>query len=118
MFLTSLKQTCNEYLIKFSENQSVPKLENRKTSPCSPCASNLLHVPVSRILGYYNLCSPGAPGELIVPEKYRFVLSTCITDFDVVEMGSCDVVGVKTPCMGDCRPASRRVMSDTSPTYR
>ena len=34
----------------------------------------------------------------------------------MVEMGSCDVVGVKTPCMGDCRPASRRVMSDTSPT--
>ena len=24
LFLTSLKQTCNEYLIKFSENQSVP----------------------------------------------------------------------------------------------
>ena len=58
------------------------------------------------------------PGELIVPEKYRFLLSTCITDSAVVEMGSCDVVGVKTPCMGDCRPASRRVMSDTSPTYR
>ena len=31
MFLTSLKQTCNEYLIKFSENQSAPKRENRKT---------------------------------------------------------------------------------------
>ena len=31
MFLTSLKQICNEYLIKFSENQSAPKLENRKT---------------------------------------------------------------------------------------
>ena len=58
MFLTSLKQTCNEYLIKFSENQSAPKLENRKTSPCSPCALNLLHVLVSRILGYHNLCSP------------------------------------------------------------
>ena len=58
MFLTSLKQTCNEYLIKFSENQSAPKLENRKTSPCSPCAPNLLHVLVSRILGYRNICSP------------------------------------------------------------
>ena len=56
LFLTSLKQTCNEYLIKFSENQSAPKLENRKTSPCSP---NLLHVLVSRIPGYHNLCSPG-----------------------------------------------------------
>ena len=51
LFLTSLKQTCNEYLIKFSGNQSAPKLENRKTSPCSPCAPNLLH-------GYRNLCSP------------------------------------------------------------
>ena len=40
LFLTSLKQTCNEYLIKFSGNQSAPKLENRKTSPCSPCAPN------------------------------------------------------------------------------
>ena len=59
LFLTSLKQTCNEYLIKFSENQNAPKLENRKTSPCSPCAPNLLHVLVSRILGYHNLCSPG-----------------------------------------------------------
>ena len=44
---------------KFSKNQSAPKLENRKTSPCSPCAPNLLHVLVSRILGYHNLCSPG-----------------------------------------------------------
>ena len=61
MFLTSLKQTCNEYLIKLSENQSAPKLENRKTSPCSPCAPNLLHVLVSRIVGYQNLCSPACP---------------------------------------------------------
>ena len=58
LFLTSLKQTCNEYLIKFSENQSAPKLENRKTSPCSPCAPNLPHVLLSRIPGYHNLCSP------------------------------------------------------------
>ena len=58
MFLTSLKQICNEYLIKFSENQSAPKLENRKTSPCSPCAPNLLHVLMSRTTGYHNLCSP------------------------------------------------------------
>ena len=48
LFLTSLKQTCNEYLIKFSENQSAPRLENRKTSPCSPCAPNLLHVLLFR----------------------------------------------------------------------
>ena len=56
--LDLLKQICNECLIKFSENQSAPKLENRKTSPCSPCAPNLLHVLVSRIPGYHNLCSP------------------------------------------------------------
>ena len=63
MFLTSLKQTCNEYLIKFSENQSAPKLENTKTSPCSPCAPNLLHVLVSWIVGYHNLCSPAQRDE-------------------------------------------------------
>ena len=51
-------QTCNEYLFKFSENQSAPKLEIRKTSPFSPCALNLLHVLISRIPGYHNLCSP------------------------------------------------------------
>ena len=33
---------------------------NRNTSPCSPCAPNLLHMLVSRILGYHNLCSPGS----------------------------------------------------------
>ena len=44
--------------IWLSENQSTPKLENRKASPCSPCAPNLLHVLVSRIIGYHNLCSP------------------------------------------------------------
>ena len=58
LFLTSLKQTCNEYLIKFSENQSAPKLENRKTSSCSPRAPNLLHVLPSRMVGWHNLCSP------------------------------------------------------------
>ena len=58
LFLTSLKQICNECLIKFSGNQSAPKLENRKTSPCFPCAPNLLHVLVSLIPGYHNLCSP------------------------------------------------------------
>ena len=55
MFLTSLKQTCNECLIKFSENQSAPKLENRKTSPRAP---NLLHVLPSQMVGWHNLCSP------------------------------------------------------------
>ena len=58
MLLTSLKQTCNEYLIKFSENQSAPKLENRKTSPCSPHAPNLLHLLPSRMVGWHKLCSP------------------------------------------------------------
>ena len=63
LFVTSIKQICNEYLIKFSENQSAPMLENRKT-----CAPNLLHVLVSRILGYHNLwhklCSPVQAGTL------------------------------------------------------
>ena len=66
--LASLKQTCNEYLIKFSENQSAPRLENGKTSPCSPCAPNLLHVLVSRILGYHNLCSPDVGDVGVVPQ--------------------------------------------------
>ena len=50
LFLTSLKQTCNEY-------QSAPKLERRKTYPCSQRAPNLLHVLPSRMVGwnkYYN----------------------------------------------------------------
>ena len=74
LFLTSLKQICNEYLIKFSENQSAPKLENRKTSPCSPCAPNLLHVLVSRILGYHNLCSP-APSLFMESAWFNFLES-------------------------------------------
>ena len=36
---------------QFSKNQSAPKLENRKTSPCSPYAPNLLHVLLSRKVG-------------------------------------------------------------------
>ena len=43
---------------RFSENQSAPKLENRKTSPCSPRAPNLLHVLPSRMVGWNDLCTP------------------------------------------------------------
>ena len=43
---------------RFSENQSAPKLENRKTSPCSPRAPNLLHVLPSRMVGWNELCNP------------------------------------------------------------
>ena len=77
MFLTPLKQICNEYLIKFSENQSTPKLENRKTSPCSPCAPNLLHVLISRIPGYHNLCSPGLQWILYssLTNEYFFIIN-------------------------------------------
>ena len=71
LFLTSLKQKCNEYLIKFSENQSAPKLENRKTSPRSPCAPNLLHVLVSWIPGYHNLCSPAANLNRLILNSYQ-----------------------------------------------
>ena len=53
LFLTSLIQTCNEYLIKFSENQSAPKLENRKTSPCSPRAHP---IPDGRMAQFMQPC--------------------------------------------------------------
>ena len=43
---------------RFSENQSAPKLENRKTSPCSPCAPNILDVLPSRMVGWNKLCNP------------------------------------------------------------
>ena len=32
---------------------------NRKTSPCSPRALNLLHVLPSRMVGWNELCNPG-----------------------------------------------------------
>ena len=44
---------------RFSENQSTPKLENKKTSPCSPRAPNLFHVLPSRMVGWNKLCNPG-----------------------------------------------------------
>ena len=47
-----------------------PKLENRKTSPCSPCAPNLLHVLVSRILAYHNLCSPVKKYHIVMLSIY------------------------------------------------
>ena len=72
MFLTSLKQTCNEYLVKFYENQTAPKLENRKTSPCSPHAPNLLHVLPSRMVGWHKLCNPAnVTHPWSVPTKKR-----------------------------------------------
>ena len=82
MFSTSVKQICNEYLIKFSENQSAPKLENRKTSPCSPCAPNLFHVLVSRIPGYHNLCSPVvAVADVGIGESVKTGLQQCENSF-------------------------------------
>ena len=42
---------------RFSENQSALKLENRKRSPCSPRAPNLLHVLPSRMVGWNELCN-------------------------------------------------------------
>ena len=45
---------------RFSENQSAPKLENRKTSSCSPRAPNLLHVLPPRMIGWNELCSLGS----------------------------------------------------------
>ena len=38
--------------------QSAPKLENRKTSPCSPRTPNSLHMLPSRMVGWNELCNP------------------------------------------------------------
>ena len=47
-----------------------PKLENRKTSRCSPRALNLLHVLPSRMVGWNKLCNPGQPYSITL-----FILS-------------------------------------------
>merc|ERR1712107_508778 len=39
-----------------------PEHSSPKTSPRSPCAPNLLHVLLSRTIGYHNLCSPACSG--------------------------------------------------------
>ena len=52
-------------------------LENRKTSPCSPCAPNLLHVLVSWIPRYHNLCSPDYRCRTII-------LTLCIEQYLVL----------------------------------
>ena len=102
---------------RFSENQSAPRLENRKTSPCSPCAPHLLHVLVSRILRYHNLCSPGMVisyyqvhwevSWLYRVEKEACVLQTCISQaFGCLtqqtdghtEFGACNLILSKS-CM-------------------
>ena len=80
---------------RFSENQSAPKLENRKTSPCSPHAPNLLHVLPSRMVGWNELCNPAhylssffrciisfeydffKPGLLILAEIWNSNISKC-----------------------------------------
>ena len=47
LFLTSLKQICNEYLIKFSENLCAPKLENRENiSMFSTCYELIPRAPI------------------------------------------------------------------------
>ena len=44
----------------FSENREPENtsVENRRTSPCSPRAPNLLHVLPSRMVGWNDLCTP------------------------------------------------------------
>ena len=60
-------------MIKFSENQSAPRVENRKTSPCSPRAPNLLHMLPSWMVGWNELCNPGVctlfPHMLVVQRQ-------------------------------------------------
>merc|ERR1712156_860315 len=97
LFLTSLKQTCSEYLIKFSENQSAPKLENRKTSPCSPCAPNLPHVLLSRIPGYHNLCSPVQHLSVFTLMALEFVIKRQI-NINVPEILCKRVRGLRHKC--------------------
>ena len=46
-----LNQNAMNIWLSSLENQRAPKLETRKTSPCSPRAPNLLHVLLSRIVG-------------------------------------------------------------------
>ena len=59
---------------RFSENQTAPKLENRKTSPCSPRAPNILHVLPSRMVGWNELCNPDPAVALFLLSEYRSYL--------------------------------------------
>ena len=73
---------------RFSENQSAPRLENRKTSPCSPCSPNLLHVLVSWILGYHNLCSPGLSNVyFFLVQKKKVIEKVCWPTETVEHLG-------------------------------
>ena len=51
-------QQIENKLNSVDENQSAPRLENRKTSQCSPRAPNLPHVLPSRMVGWHELCNP------------------------------------------------------------
>ena len=66
LFLTSLKQICNEYLIKLHLSW-----RKGKTSPCSPCVPNLLHVLPSWMVGWHKLCSPAYWGNGIILSEER-----------------------------------------------
>ena len=48
-------------------------LENRKTSPCSPPAPNLLHVLPSWMVGWHNLCNPDWLYHSVRISSYVFV---------------------------------------------
>ena len=57
----------HEQRARFSENQSTPKLENRKTTPCSARAPNLLHMLPSQMVGWNELCNPAAIRRWTLP---------------------------------------------------
>ena len=59
------------YFGNWMGNRTEPKLENRKTSQCSPCAPNLLHVLPSRMVGWNELCNPAVRTEpkLLNPKR-------------------------------------------------
>ena len=66
-------------MIKIFENQSAPKLENRKTSPCSPRAPNLL--PDGRMAQFMQ---PWSKGDLIaILDMAESVLKRLDVDKDI-----------------------------------
>ena len=58
------------------------ELENRKTSPCSSRAPNLLHVLPSRMVGWNELCNPANVKQLSWAINYPFARRKCDKQWD------------------------------------